>query len=182
MPPRSPTTSTSRFADRERAEVTRTGMVLDLVTHDGCQTNFLVGYFGETRDMRLVDTATSARRVRAQVSATHRGAAADRRHGPARNDRRPAPRASRSPRPAAPGGALPVRFVQPRAHARQTLTAHAFRRAGRTTLRVGTGVAEKWTERRIPERFLDALGLRQRCTGRASARKKVLWRRARESA
>jgi len=40
---------TQRFADREHADIERTGMVLDLVTHDGCQTNALVGYFGEQR-------------------------------------------------------------------------------------------------------------------------------------
>jgi ATP-dependent DNA helicase RecQ len=40
----------SRFLKREQAEVSRLGRVLKLVTHDGCQTNALVGYFGERRD------------------------------------------------------------------------------------------------------------------------------------
>ena len=39
-----------RFSDSETAEIERTGMVLDLVTHAGCQTNYLVGYFGQVRD------------------------------------------------------------------------------------------------------------------------------------
>ena len=34
---------------RALAEVKRLGMVLKLVTHNGCQTNALVGYFGEKR-------------------------------------------------------------------------------------------------------------------------------------
>ncbi|HEY3414605.1 MAG TPA: RecQ family ATP-dependent DNA helicase [Armatimonadota bacterium] len=38
-----------RFARRESQEIARTQMVLDLVTHDGCQVAFLVGYFGEKR-------------------------------------------------------------------------------------------------------------------------------------
>jgi ATP-dependent DNA helicase RecQ len=38
-----------RFARREAQEVARVAQVLDLVTHAGCQTNFLVGYFGERR-------------------------------------------------------------------------------------------------------------------------------------
>ena len=38
----------ARFLRREQAEVARLKRVLDLVTHDGCQTNALVGYFGET--------------------------------------------------------------------------------------------------------------------------------------
>ena len=39
-----------RFARREIQEMARLQQVLDLVTRDGCQTNALVGYFGETRD------------------------------------------------------------------------------------------------------------------------------------
>ena len=39
----------SRFGRREEAEVARLRRVLALVTHDGCQTNALVGYFGEMR-------------------------------------------------------------------------------------------------------------------------------------
>lgn len=39
----------SRFLRREQAEVTRLGRVLALVTHNGCQTNALVSYFGENR-------------------------------------------------------------------------------------------------------------------------------------
>ena len=38
-----------RFTRRETAEIKRLGMVLKLVTRDGCQTNALVGYFGEKR-------------------------------------------------------------------------------------------------------------------------------------
>jgi ATP-dependent DNA helicase RecQ len=38
-----------RFARREHAEVERVEKVLALVTHDGCQVNSLVGYFGEQR-------------------------------------------------------------------------------------------------------------------------------------
>ena len=40
----------SRFTRRELAEVARLRQVLDLVTHEGCQTNALVGYFGEERE------------------------------------------------------------------------------------------------------------------------------------
>jgi ATP-dependent DNA helicase RecQ len=38
-----------RFTRRERAETARIESVLALVTHDGCQVQALVGYFGETR-------------------------------------------------------------------------------------------------------------------------------------
>lgn len=39
-----------RFATREANEMARIRQVLDLVTHEGCQINQLVGYFGEERD------------------------------------------------------------------------------------------------------------------------------------
>jgi ATP-dependent DNA helicase RecQ len=39
-----------RFDRRERAETERIRRVVSLVTHDGCQVNELVGYFGEVRD------------------------------------------------------------------------------------------------------------------------------------
>jgi ATP-dependent DNA helicase RecQ len=38
-----------RFLRREAQEVARLQQVLDLVTHEGCQINALVGYFGEAR-------------------------------------------------------------------------------------------------------------------------------------
>jgi ATP-dependent DNA helicase RecQ len=38
-----------RFQRREKQEVARIQQVIELVTHTGCQTNFLVGYFGEAR-------------------------------------------------------------------------------------------------------------------------------------
>jgi ATP-dependent DNA helicase RecQ len=38
-----------RFLHREGQEIARIGQVLELVEHDGCQTNALVGYFGENR-------------------------------------------------------------------------------------------------------------------------------------
>jgi ATP-dependent DNA helicase RecQ len=38
-----------RFDRREGAETARVARVLSLVTHDGCQVNALVGYFGEVR-------------------------------------------------------------------------------------------------------------------------------------
>ncbi len=40
----------ARFERREQAETERIGRVVELVTHDGCQVNALVGYFGEPRD------------------------------------------------------------------------------------------------------------------------------------
>jgi ATP-dependent DNA helicase RecQ len=39
-----------RFRGREEQEIRRVAQVLDLVAHTGCQTNALVGYFGETRE------------------------------------------------------------------------------------------------------------------------------------
>ena len=39
-----------RFERREQAEVERIARVVSLVTHDGCQVNALVGYFGEVRN------------------------------------------------------------------------------------------------------------------------------------
>jgi ATP-dependent DNA helicase RecQ len=39
----------ARFLRREEQEVARLQQVLDLVTHEGCQINALVGYFGEER-------------------------------------------------------------------------------------------------------------------------------------
>ncbi len=38
-----------RFLHREGQEIARIGQVLELVEHNGCQTNALVGYFGENR-------------------------------------------------------------------------------------------------------------------------------------
>ena len=38
-----------RFSRRESQEIGRVQQVLELVTHSGCQTNALVGYFGEVR-------------------------------------------------------------------------------------------------------------------------------------
>ena len=42
--------SPSGSTRREQAETARIERVVELVTHDGCQVNALVGYFGETRD------------------------------------------------------------------------------------------------------------------------------------
>ena len=39
-----------RFGRREQAETDRIQQVVSLVTHDGCQVNELVGYFGEVRE------------------------------------------------------------------------------------------------------------------------------------
>jgi ATP-dependent DNA helicase RecQ len=39
----------ARCQRREESEIQRLQRVLDLVTHTGCQTNALVGYFGEER-------------------------------------------------------------------------------------------------------------------------------------
>jgi len=39
----------ARFAKRETAEVGRVGQVVELVEGDGCQTNFMLAYFGEAR-------------------------------------------------------------------------------------------------------------------------------------
>jgi ATP-dependent DNA helicase RecQ len=41
---------TDRFQRREEREVQRLSQAIDLVTHNGCQTNVLVGYFGQLRD------------------------------------------------------------------------------------------------------------------------------------
>lgn len=38
-----------KFEHREKAEIARLQMVVDLVEHNGCQVNSLVGYFGEKR-------------------------------------------------------------------------------------------------------------------------------------
>jgi ATP-dependent DNA helicase RecQ len=38
-----------RFVQREASEVERIGHIVELVEHDGCQTNFLLAYFGEER-------------------------------------------------------------------------------------------------------------------------------------
>jgi ATP-dependent DNA helicase RecQ len=43
-------TLTARFEQRERAETVRIQRVVSLVTHDGCQVNELVAYFGEVRE------------------------------------------------------------------------------------------------------------------------------------
>ena len=39
-----------RFETREAGEMRRLRQVLELVTHEGCQTDLLIGYFGEKRD------------------------------------------------------------------------------------------------------------------------------------
>ncbi len=36
-----------RFAHRERSDLDRLGLVVKLINHGGCKTNFLLGYFGE---------------------------------------------------------------------------------------------------------------------------------------
>jgi len=41
----------ARFQRSEAAEIARIGMMAELVTHAGCQTNYLLAYFGEARDM-----------------------------------------------------------------------------------------------------------------------------------
>ena len=38
-----------RFVERESKDINRIQQVLDLITHNGCQTKLLVGYFGEER-------------------------------------------------------------------------------------------------------------------------------------
>jgi ATP-dependent DNA helicase RecQ len=40
---------TERFHKREAAEMARMEQLLTLITHDGCQNNALVGYFGQVR-------------------------------------------------------------------------------------------------------------------------------------
>ena len=55
-----------RFARRERAETERIERVVSLVTHDGCQVNALVGYFGETRDGAVRPLHATASPARAQ--------------------------------------------------------------------------------------------------------------------
>ena len=41
----------ARFQRSEEAEIARIGMVAELVTRDGCQTDCLLAYFGEVRDV-----------------------------------------------------------------------------------------------------------------------------------
>ena len=45
------TSLTQKFHRREKAEIDRLQMVVDLVEHPACQVNALVGYFGEEREM-----------------------------------------------------------------------------------------------------------------------------------
>jgi ATP-dependent DNA helicase RecQ len=39
-----------RFSSREKNDIERIGQVVAMINHNGCQTNFLLGYFGEQRD------------------------------------------------------------------------------------------------------------------------------------
>jgi ATP-dependent DNA helicase RecQ len=41
----------ARFHQSESAEIARIAMVAELVTRDGCQTNYLLAYFGEAHDV-----------------------------------------------------------------------------------------------------------------------------------
>ena len=41
---------TGRFHRRESQEIERIGRIVELITHPGCQTNFLLRYFGEERE------------------------------------------------------------------------------------------------------------------------------------
>jgi ATP-dependent DNA helicase RecQ len=41
----------ARFHQSEAAEIARIGMMAELVTRDGCQTNYLLAYFGEPHDV-----------------------------------------------------------------------------------------------------------------------------------
>ncbi len=39
-----------RFSSREKNDINRISQVVSLINHTGCQTNFLLDYFGEHRD------------------------------------------------------------------------------------------------------------------------------------
>jgi ATP-dependent DNA helicase RecQ len=39
-----------RFSSREKNDIDRISQVVSMINHNGCQTNFLLGYFGEQRD------------------------------------------------------------------------------------------------------------------------------------
>ena len=79
-----------RFERREQAEVERIARVVSLVTHDGCQVNALVGYFGEVRTEPCGHCTLLPHRARPAAPRGRSTAAA-------RIRRRPAMRSLRSP-------------------------------------------------------------------------------------
>ncbi len=102
-----------RFERRERAETERIGRVVSLVTHDGCQVDELVGYFGEVRAEPCGHCTLLSHRRGAAASRGGRAAAA------ARRGRRPARSRcaggcpSRSAGGAAPASTVPLRDHEP---------------------------------------------------------------------
>ena len=100
-----------RFERRERAETERIQRVLSLVTHDGCQVNALVGYFGETR-AEPCGHCSHCLTGRAAAASRARAAAADRdgrRRRGARGAARPGTRRRSGRRASAPASSAASR-------------------------------------------------------------------------
>ena len=124
----------ARFEQREQAETARIQQVVSLVTHDGCQVNELVGYFGEERDApcghcSFCLTASGTAASAARAAAGDRDARRPRR---ARRARRDAPRRTRR---AAAARTFPLRDHEPGDEPREAHARTAVRRARHTALR-----------------------------------------------
>ncbi len=114
-----------RFERRERAETERIQRVVSLVTHEGCQVNELVGYFGDVRDEPCGHCSFCLRGRSATPAATRSAPRARRRRRRA-GARGARGRPSRCARDAAPTRSLSLRHHEPRddpceAHARAGL-------------------------------------------------------------
>lgn len=57
-----------KFEHREQAEIQRLSMVVDLIEHEGCQVNSLVGYFGENQEEPCVHCSYCLTKVASKIA------------------------------------------------------------------------------------------------------------------
>ncbi len=131
-----------RFEAREAQEIARIHRVLALVTHEGCQVNALVGYFGERRADPCGHCAYCLNGSAATLPAPPtfgRASGLDRSARVCPAVRRAAWRARRR----APAGAVPVRHQQSRADACAAHTSPAVRRGRGPAVRRRAGMVRE---------------------------------------
>ena len=128
-----------RFERRERAETERIQRVVSLVTHEGCQVNELVGYFGDVRDEPCGHCSFCLDGVGAAPAAARPASPCRRRRRRAgARGARGCP--SRCARDAAPARALSLRHHEPRDDPCEADARAGLRLTGRPALRRRAGV------------------------------------------
>ena len=128
-----------RFERREQAEVERIARVVSLVTHEGCQVNALIGYFGEVRAepcghctfcltgaAQRLPEAEAAPPLSAEVDSDALAVLVERQ--------------SCGPRRRPPAGAIPVRDHEPGDDPREADPRRAVRHRRRSPLRRRAGL------------------------------------------